>query len=61
VIRAVRFIKEWRGKLNRDDKRDTDLTMGQRELLVMRGFAEWVDDPPKREKRQQRESAAATE
>ncbi len=58
MVRAVRFIREWRGKMGRDDKRDIDMTFGQRELLVMRGFAEWVDDPPKQERRkQQRESA----
>lgn len=41
MIRAVQFIREWRGKLGRDDVRDIELTYGQRELLVQRGFARW--------------------
>lgn len=58
MIRAVRFIREWRGKIGRDDKRDIDLTFGQRELLVGRGFAEWEDEvPEKPKKKPQRESA----
>jgi len=58
MVRAVRFIREWRGKMGRDDKRDEYLTFGQRELLVMRGFAEWDDSSLKPEKRKhQRESA----
>lgn len=61
MIRAVRFIREWRGKIGRDDKRDEYLTFGQRELLVMRGFAEWEDAEkpatPQRKGKNQRESA----
>ncbi len=45
MVRSVRFIREWHGKLGQNDKRDIDMTFGQRELLVMRGFAEWVDGP----------------
>lgn len=44
MIRAVQFIREWRGKMGRNDSRDIELTYGQRELLVMRGFARW-DEP----------------
>ena len=60
MIRAVRFIREWRGKLGRDDVRDVDLTNGQRELLIARGFAEWIEDPPQR-KRNQREEVKKCE
>lgn len=55
-VRGVRFIREWRFKMGRDDKRDEYLTMGQRELLVARGFAVWDDTKPKKH---QRESAVS--
>lgn len=61
MIRAVRFIKEWRFKMGRDDKRDVDLTFGQRELLVARGFAVWDDAPARETKRKNQRESAVTQ
>ena len=62
MVRAISFLKPWRGKVGRDDKRDIDMTQGQRESLVMRGLAEFVEERPEhRGKKNQRESAASAE
>ena len=62
MVRAVSFLKPWRGKVGRDDKRDIDMTQGQREILVMRGLAEFVEEKTEpRGKKNQRESAAIVE
>ena len=63
MVRGIRFVREWRGKIGRNDLRDIDMTMGQRELLIQRGFAEWDDEekPPANSKpirRTQRESVS---
>lgn len=69
MLRAIRFLRMWQGKTGLNEKRDAEMTMGQRELLVTRGIAEWVDAPvaepranearaaPLKKTRQQRESA----
>lgn len=46
MVRGIKFVREWMGKLGQNEHRDTDLTFGQRELLVLRGYAVWADVPP---------------
>jgi len=45
MMRAIRFLRQWEGKTGQNDVRDAGLSNGQRELLVTRGIAEYVDEP----------------